>query len=121
MKKLWRVPLNPRLQLYFFVLLAVCLQAFIWLFSPENGEVTLYKLSLAVLAALVGFFFDFALFPFATPRSYLVEDWIADPDADRPGEADYPIVTGCESAFNTASIRRAVIVAAFILAVCLGL
>lgn len=121
MKRLLRALIDPRLQLYFFVVLAVVLQAFVWLVSPENGEVIPYKLALAVLAALVGFCFDFALFPFATPRSYLKLDWINDPDADIPGTADYPIADGYVSAFNTASIRRAVIVAAFVLGVSLGL
>lgn len=121
MQRLLRVLLDPRLQMYTFALLAVALQAFIWLVSPENGAVTLYKLGLAVLAALVGVFFDFALFPFATPRSYLEVDWIHDPDADYEGSADYPLAEGYEGVFNVASIRRAVIVAAFVLGVSLGL
>ena len=121
MKRLLRGLIDPRLQLYFFVVLAAVLQAFVWLVSPENGVVIPYKLALAVLAALVGFAFDFALFPFATPRSYLKYDWINDPDADVPGTADYLIADGYVSAFNAASIRRAVIVAAFVLGVSLGL
>lgn len=121
MKKILRMLLHPRLQLWFFALLAVALQVFIWLFSPENGAVTLYKLGLAVLAALVGFFCDFALFPFATPRSYLKHDWIDDPDADRPDEADYPIAKGYKRVFAAACMRRSATVAAFVLGVSLGL
>ena len=121
MKKLFKALLDPRLQLYIFLLLAIALQALIWLFNPVQSPVVLYKLGLAVLAAIAGMFFDFAAYPFARPDSYLDESWQNKPDADNPNNADYPIAKGYESAFNTACIRRAVIVVGFVLAVALGL
>jgi hypothetical protein len=121
-----RFLLHPRLQLVFLALLALALlalalQAVIWLFSPAQGPVVLYKLGLAVIAVVIAVFCDVALFPFARPDSYLDDDWRKDPDADRPGSADYPIADGYEGAFCAACFRRAVIVAAFVLAVSLGL
>jgi hypothetical protein len=113
--------LHPRLQLVFLALLALALQAVIWLFSPAQGPVVLYKLGQAVIAVVIAVFCDVAIFPFARPDSYLDDDWRKDPDADRPGGADYPIAQGCYAAFNLACIRRALIVAAFVLAVSLGL
>lgn len=121
MSKLLRLLLDPRPQLFFFALLAIGLQLAIWLVSPAQAPVVLYKLGLPVLAAIVGLFFDFAVFPFARPDSYLEEYWIENPDADRPGNADYPIAKGYLPAFNAACIRRAIIIGAFILAVALGL
>lgn len=121
MKKLLKILLDPRLQLFFFALLAAALQSFIWLFSPVQGPVVLYKLGLPVLAAIVGLFFDSAAFPFARPDSYLEDFWQKKPNADNPGNADYPIAQGYVSAFNVACIRRAIIIGAFVLAVSLGL
>jgi hypothetical protein len=116
-----RFVLHPRLQLIFFALLACVLQGAIWLFSPAQGPVVLYKLGLAVIAVVIAVFCDVALFPFARPDSYLDDDWRKDPDADRPGDADYPIAVGYYAAFYCACLRRALIVAAFVLAVSLGL
>ena len=121
MQKLFKVLLDPRPQLFFFAVLAVVLQVVIWIASPMNALVVLYKLGLPVLAAIVGLFFDFAVFPFARPDSYLDDFWKNNPDADRPGDADYPIAAGYEGAFCNACLRRAIIIAAFVLAVALGL
>ena len=121
MPKFLKLLLDPRPQLFFFAALAVVLQIVIWLVSPAQGVVVLYKLGLPVLAAIVGLFFDFAVFPYARPDSYLDDYWKKDPDADRPGDADYPIATGYETAFIGACVRRAMIIAAFVLAVAMGL
>ena len=37
---------------------------------PAQVPVVLYKLALVMLAAILGMFFDVAVFPFATPDSY---------------------------------------------------
>lgn len=121
MLKLFKMLLDPRPQLFFFAALAVLLQVVIWVVTPQSGVVVLYKLGLPVLAAIVGLFFDFAAFPFARPDSYLDDYWKKNPDADRPGSADYPIAAGYESAFCHACLRRAIIIGAFVLAVSLGL
>lgn len=123
MFKLIAALMNPRLQLLIFACLALALQAFVWLFAPAESPVVAYKLALAVLAALVGLFFDFAVFPFARPDSYLRENWILDPDADNPNlnEADYPIVPQYKAAFFVACLRRALLISVFVLAVALGL
>lgn len=121
MLRFLKVFLNPRLQLFIFALLAVAVHALIWIFDPVQGPVVVYKVGLPLIAAIFGLFFDFAVFPFARPDSYLVDYWIKNPDADRPGDADYPIVKKYISAFNVACIRRALIIGAFVLAVSLGL
>jgi hypothetical protein len=115
--------LNPRLQLIFFALLACALQGVIWLFSPAQGPVVLYKLGLAVIAVVIAVFCDVALFPFARPDSYLVKDWRYNlpPETGTDGRPDFPVIEDCEGPFCIACIRRAIIVAAFVLAVSLGL
>ena len=102
MFKFLKMLADPRPQLFFFAVLAVVLQCIIWIFSPAQALVILYKLGLPVLAAIAGLFFDFAVFPFARPDSYLKEYWIKNPDADNPDDADYPIADGYSAAFNFA-------------------
>ncbi|MDR1398133.1 MAG: putative holin [Desulfarculales bacterium] len=116
-----RFLLHPRLQLIFLFFAALGLQAAIFIFEPAQSPVVLYKLALVTIAAILAVFCDVAVFPFARPDSYLDNDWRKDPDADRPGSADYPIAYGYESAFVLACLRRAIIIAAFVLAVALGL
>ena len=115
------VVLHPRLQLLFLAVLAFGLQCAIFSISPAQSPVILYKLALAVIAVVLAVFCDVSVFPFARPDSYLDEDWRNDPDADRPGSADYPIAKGYEVAFCLAFLRRALIIAAFVLAVSLGM
>ena len=92
----FRLLLRPRWRLFFFGLVALGLQIALLLISPAQVPVVLYKLALVMLAAILGMFFDVAVFPFATPDSYL-----------------WPFVMAC--------LRRAAVVAAFVVAVSVGL
>ena len=74
-----------------------------------------------MLAAVIAVFFDMAAFPYASPDSYLDDDWRKTPDADRPHEADYPVAMYCRTLFIAACLRRVAMVAVFVLAVSLGL
>ncbi len=112
---------SPILQLRFFAILALGLLALLLLLSPVQAPVLLYKLALVSVAAIAAVFFDYAAFPFATPASYLDDDWRKHPDADNPCNADYPVVMGYERVFAAVCLRRALIICGFVLAVCLGL
>lgn len=81
----------------------------------------LYKLALVMLAAILGMFFDVAVFPFATPDSYLDDDWKRAPGAVRLRCADFAIAKGYLWPFVMACLRRAAVVAAFVVAVSVGL
>ena len=100
----FRLLLRPRWRLFFFGLVALGLQIALLLISPAQVPVVLYKLALVMLAAILGMFFDVAVFPFATPDSYLDDDW---------KRAPWPFVMAC--------LRRAAVVAAFVVAVSVGL
>ena len=91
------------------------------LISPAQMPVVLYKLALVMLAAILGMFFDVAVFPFATPDSYLDGDWKRAPGAVRLRGADFAIAKGCLWPFLMACLRRAAVVAAFVVAVSVGL
>jgi len=46
----------------------------IWLLAPHQLGVTLYKLSLVSLAAVVGYWIDRSLFPYARPDELTLTD-----------------------------------------------
>lgn len=103
------------------VLSIICLSALLILFAPQQVSVVHYKLTLVLLAGLVLFLLDYVLFPFASPDSYLADDWRKTPDSDRPDDADYPVVEGYRQVFCFAMLRRAIIIGCGMLAVGLGL
>ena len=111
----FRLLLRPRWRLFFFGLVALGLQIALLLISPAQVPVVLYKLALVMLAAILGMFFDVAVFPFATPDSYLDDDW------KRAPGADFAIAKGYLWPFVMACLRRAAVVAAFVVAVSVGL
>lgn len=113
-----------------WIILAVALLAAITIISPEQLGVTLYKLSLVSIAAILGYHLDRALFPYASPGSYLSGDWkqqLADRKVNHCGESsssdapEYPVISGYELIFAVVLIRRALIVAAVCLGVTMGL
>lgn len=113
---------NPRYLLALFIVCGLVLLAGLLFVSPVQGPVVAYKLALVVVAAIVGMIFDFLAFPYALPSSYLDKDWRTEPDATgEDGKPDFPIAIGYFRPFCAALLRRAVIIAAFVVAVALGL
>lgn len=113
---------NPRYLLAIFIVSGIVLLAGLVFLSPYQGPVVAYKLALVMVAAIAGMAFDFLAFPYALPSSYLDRDWREDPDAaGEDGQPDFPIATGYFRPFCAAMLRRACIIAAFVLAVALGL
>lgn len=89
---------------------AIVLVALIWIVAPQAIPVMINKLALATLGGIVAYRLDRSLFPYARPDE-LIEQISLDHDWTQ-AEA---IV------FSMAMIRRAIIVAAVVLAVSLGL
>ena len=101
-------------------LMAVLLLGAIALISPQQVPVALYKLSLISLAAVVGYWLDRSLFPYARPDSYLKLDWRC-VDGRCSRDADFQVASGYQRVFALAMLRRAIIVAAVVIGVALGL
>ena len=78
---------------------------------PELAPLMGYKLVLIPFGGLAGYILDRVLFQFAEPSSYLLYDWRKDPDADKPGFADYPVVDGYMTAFLVAQLRQMTLIA----------
>nr|WP_113866874.1 putative holin [Brenneria salicis]NMN90193.1 putative holin [Brenneria salicis ATCC 15712 = DSM 30166]RBP62184.1 putative holin [Brenneria salicis ATCC 15712 = DSM 30166]RLM31214.1 hypothetical protein BHG07_06825 [Brenneria salicis ATCC 15712 = DSM 30166] len=109
-----------------WILLSILLLIVIALVSPAQLSVTVYKLSLVSVAVVLGYHLDRALFPYASPGSYLIDDWKKTQGKPVPGvggrnEPEYPIATGYEHVFAAVLLRRALIVLAVVLGVTLGL
>jgi len=113
-----------------WLLAALLLAALVWLLAPQQLPVSLYKLSLVSMAAVAGYWIDRSLFPYARPDSFLADESVDEPDEGSPpvdwrgtDGPDELIVSAGDSQprlLAAAMLRRAVIVAATMLAVGLG-
>lgn len=113
---LWlRAPRNS-----LFLLLAVLLLAAIAIVAPPQLPVVLYKAALIALAAVLGYWLDRVLFPYARPDGYLQTDWRHGTDEPQY-EADYPVVPDHRVEFCVSQIRRAIVVGFVVLGVAAGL
>lgn len=108
-----------------WLVLALTLSALVWAMAPQQLPVSVYKLSLIALAAVVGYWIDRSLFPYARPDSFLVLHGAVCDEDDGDGDDDEadgaPALPQPMQWLMAASmLRRAVIVAACMLGVSLG-
>lgn len=110
-----------------WLLAALVLSLTVWWIAPQQLPVSVYKLSLVALAAVAGYWIDRSLFPYARPDVFLQLDTADNPvpamycddDSDsctlsaEPNEALLRVMGVC-------MLRRAIIVAATMLAVGMG-
>ena len=100
-------PRAPRLTS--FAVIALILTAAIALLAPHLLSVTLYKLSLVTLAAVLGYWIDRVVFPYARP-CWPSEEKFSDGSDVLDMSNDAPMYM----------LRRAILMAAVILAIALG-
>ncbi|VFR34663.1 Putative inner membrane protein [plant metagenome] len=108
----------PRLTTW--LIAAAVLGAILAIIAPAQLPVVAYKMSLVLLAGVAGYWLDRTLFPYARPADFLVQDWRCGPWKG-PARVHHPVADGYELVFAAAMLRRAVVVAAVVLAVALGL
>lgn len=108
----------PRCTVWFII--AAMSLAVIAITSPVQLPIVLYKLSLISLAAVVGYWIDRSLFPYSRPDGYMVRNWRYGTE-EPEGDVDFPLVSGYHLVFSAAVIRRAIVVAAVMIGVALGL
>ncbi len=124
--------LNQRApRLWGWALITLALLVAVWGLAPQQLPVSLYKLSLVTLAAVVGYWLDRSLFPYARPDALMDSGMLG---SDEPSlrfdmqdsgflVADLPFKE-CEReqslVFGLAMLRRAVIVGCAMLAMGLG-
>lgn len=127
--------LKPRTapRLWGWLLITLALLACVWAIAPHQLPVSLYKLSLVTLAAVVGYWLDRSLFPYARPGTLMDSSMLGGNDEPRfrlAIEADhFPDDGALEEltaepepslVFALAMLRRAVIVGCAMLAMGLG-
>jgi hypothetical protein len=110
----------PRLTSW--IILSALLVMGLGIIAPQQVPVALYKLTLIALAAVVGYHLDRALFPYARPDIYLRNnDWKSCLRNAPEYKEHYELVDGYALVFAMAMLRRAIIVAAVVIGVALGL
>lgn len=118
---------NPPPRLSGWLLITLVLLACVWAIAPHQLPVSLYKLSLVTLAAVVGYWLDRSLFPYARPDIFLALDDLNDVElgdwaAANPGEMELDAKPDevLLRLMGMAMIRRAIIVGCAMLAMGLG-
>lgn len=96
-----------QIRMLWSALIALVLIALVALASPQQLPVILYKLCLVMLAPCLLYWVDRWLFPYARPDRYLTADGL--------------VMVNHKRVFAAALIRRAIIIGAGMLALCLGL
>jgi len=113
-------------------LLALALLGAVALISPQQLPVIVYKVGLVLLAGVAGYILDRALFPYARPDRFIAKPILPAPPNESEAEKNIRQLNTLLALkhgdstighwlFFVAQARRAVIVAAAMLAVGLGL
>ena len=113
--------LKTRFMPFLAAILAVILFALLSRLGPQQLPVIVYKLLLPILGGVVACNAWLALMPYANPSRWLAYDWRSDPDADRPGLADFAIAPGHKGVFVVCVFCMTLAIVAGMLAVAWGL
>jgi hypothetical protein len=106
-------------------LISLLLLVAVWALAPHQLPVSLYKLSLVTLAAVVGYWLDRSIFPYARPDVFLALEPFEDaPEGFKPEGDTYDLAAAPDQALlqlmGIAMLRRAIIVGCAMLAMGLG-
>lgn len=121
------IPLSKRLpRLSGWLAITLVLLLCVWLIAPQQLPVSLYKLSLVSLAAVVGYWLDRSLFPYARPDVFLDLGGGLEDAPVYEMEGEHRLQLACQPddvllrAMGLAMVRRAIIVGCAMLAMGLG-
>jgi len=109
-----------------WLLITLALLFCVWLVAPQQLPVSLYKLSLVSLAAVVGYWLDRSLFPYARPDAFLALDGDPEELEESFGPEGLSIQLAVQpnavllQVLGVAMLRRAIIVGCAMLAMGLG-
>ncbi len=99
-----------------WLVISLVLTIFIAATAPQQLPVSLYKLSLITSAAWVAYWIDRSLFPYARPDAFLDQPF----SVGGPYCPQKTVKPEQQLAFCLAQLRRAIIIAAAMIAVALG-
>ncbi len=124
-----KLPIRQRVpRLTGWALITLALLVAVWALSPQQLPVSLYKLSLVTLAAVVGYWLDRSIFPYARPDSLMCSSMLDGEPESAPtlvfGHEPVDLELAAERTeslvFGLAMLRRALIVGCAMLAMGLG-
>lgn len=114
-------PVSLRLpRLSGWLLITLALAGAVLAIAPQQLPVSLYKLSLVTLAGVVGYWLDRSLFPYARPDVFLELSGVEVDDDGACSPLHIAPSTTLLHLMGMAMLRRAIIVAATMLAMGLG-
>lgn len=114
-------PLSLRLpRLSGWLLITLALAGAVLAIAPQQLPVSLYKLSLVTLAGVVGYWLDRSLFPYARPDMFMELGGIEVDEDESCVDLHIGTDTTLLRLMGMAMLRRAIIVAATMLAMGLG-
>ncbi len=99
-----------------WLIATVLLLAVIGLLYPQQLPVSLYKLSLASMAGVAGYWLDRAFFPYARPDDFMAQAV----SVGGPFVPKKSVAPTLQIVFAAAMIRRAIVVGCAMLAIGLG-
>lgn len=107
-------------RLFGWTFLSTLLLAGLYFVSPQQAEVVYYKFALVICAAILGYWIDRCLFPYARPDGFLKYFW--QNGTEEPiCKVDHEVVSDYHQVYAEAMKRRAIIVGCTILGATLGL
>ena len=124
-----KLPIHQRVpRLTGWTLITLALLVAVWALSPQQLPVSLYKLSLVTLAAVIGYWLDRSIFPYARPDALMCSSMLDGEPEPMPTWEMGDETVGLELSperteslvFGLAMLRRAVIVGCAMLAMGLG-
>lgn len=107
-----------------WLLFSLLLLAIVAVVAPQQIGVHISKLAQVTQAVVLAYWIDRAVFPYARPDSYLTtQDWREFIAAYGPSDAtaNFPVAAGYTMLFAACMLRRAIVMLAVVLGVCLGL
>lgn len=96
-----------RIRMLWCALYSLATLGAVWVLSPQQLPVIVYKINLILLASVAGYWLDRWAFPYARPDRFLT--------------ADGDVKVNHKRVFGAALLRRAIIMAGAMLAVGMGL
>lgn len=99
-----------------WLLVTLLLLVIIYQFAPQQLPVSLYKLSLVTMAGCVGYWIDRSAFPYARPDAFMCKPF----SIGGPFVPDKAVDPSQQLVFAASMLRRAIIIAAAMLAASLG-
>lgn len=104
-----------------WLIFAIVLSLLIFALFPQQLPVSLYKINLITIAGVVGYWLDRSLFPYARPDTFQGKEVEPEDADDIDGlHFDLEVFIPNDLLFAVSMIRRAIIVAAAMIAVGLG-